>query len=75
MNKKEIKETLSKVLEYKDTCEANIVSIFWKNPALLIEYEDITIHDFSKNHWKVYFEIANGIIRVENKQTLELEHI
>lgn len=71
MNKKEIKETLSKVLEYKDTCEANIVSIFWKNPALLIEYEDITIHDFSKNHWKVYFEIANGIIRVENKQTLD----
>ncbi len=68
---KELEETISKILTYKEACEANIVSIFWKNPDLVSEYEDINLGDFDKNHWRVFLEIARGIIIVEDKKLLD----
>lgn len=67
---KECIETANKILDYKLASEANIVSIFYKNPELLHE-TNLTRDDFSKNDWKVYFEIAYNIIVEEKKNTLD----
>lgn len=67
----ELKQTLLKIKQYKLSCEANIVSIFWKNPNLLYEHDNIKLDDFSENAWKVYWQIAYDIIIVEGKNTLD----
>lgn len=67
----ELKETIRRVLEIKETCEANIVSIFWKNPDKLLEHDEIEVDSFNMNHWKVFFVIADGIIRIEEKRELD----
>lgn len=67
----ELLKALKSVKEYKLSCEANIVSIFWKKPDYLYSYTNITIDDFSENEWKVFWQIAYDIIIKENKQTLD----
>lgn len=63
-------ETLKKIFEYKEACEANLVGIIYKNPDLL-RSNHIELKEFSNNVWKVYFEIAKEIILVEKKNTLD----
>lgn len=67
---KEKIDTAKKILEYKLASEANIVSIFYKNPELLYE-TNLTIDDFTNNTWKVYFEIAYSIVVEEKKNILD----
>lgn len=59
-----------KVKEYKLSCEANIVSIFYKKPDLLFDY-DIKIDDITENAWKVYYQIAYDIVVKEKKPNLD----
>jgi replicative DNA helicase len=67
----ELSKAIKKVKEYKLSCEANIVSIFYLNPDLLFNYDNIKLNDFSHNVWKVYWQIAHDIIVVENKKSLD----
>lgn len=60
-----------KVKEYKLSCEANVVSIFWKNHELMFSYDNIGLEDFSDNEWKVYWQIAYDIITKEDKKSLD----
>ena len=59
-----------RVKEYKLSCEANIVSIFYKNPELLFDYE-VKLEDISENAWKVYYQIAHDIVVKEKKPSLD----
>lgn len=67
---KEQLETLKKINEFKEACEANVVSIIYKNPDLLRENE-INLNEFTNNCWRVYFEIAKEIVLVEKKSVLD----
>ena len=67
----ELQQTIGKIKTYKINCEANIVSIFWKEPQLFFDYDEINLEDFDENMWRVFYEIARGIIVVEGKETLD----
>ena len=58
------------VKEYKLSCEANIVSIFYKKPDLLYDYQ-LKLEDFTENTWRVYWQIAFDIVIKERKSTLD----
>ena len=62
-------ETLKKINEYKEACEANIVGIIYKNPEHLRNI-NLETQDFSTNWWRVYFEIAKEIIITEKKTNI-----
>lgn len=62
--------TAKKVKEYKLSCEANIVSIFYKQPDLLFDY-DIKLEEISENAWRVYYQIAYDIVVKEKKPSLD----
>jgi replicative DNA helicase len=62
---------VKKVKEFKLSAEANIVSIFYKNPDLLYSYDNLRIEDISNNIWRVYYVIAQDIVIKEKKQTLD----
>jgi len=59
-----------KIRSYKLACEANIISIFYKQPDLLFNYE-IKLEDISENTWKVYYQIAYDIVIKEQKPILD----
>lgn len=67
---KEKIETAKKILSYKLSSEANIVSIIYKNPDFLYNC-GLTLDDFSNNIWKVYFQISYDVIINEKKNTLD----
>ena len=58
------------VKEYKLACEANIVSIFFKKPNLMYDYQ-LKLEDFTENTWRVYWQIAYDIVIKEKKSTLD----
>ena len=58
------------VKEYTVACEANIVSIFYKKPELMYDYQ-LKLEDFSENTWRVYWQIAYDIIVKEKKSVLD----
>lgn len=58
------------VKEYKVACEANIVSIFYKKPELMYDYQ-LRLEDFTENTWRVYWQIAYDIIIKEKKSVLD----
>lgn len=61
--------TAKKVKDYKLSCEANIVSIFYKQSDLMFDY-DVKLDDISENTWRVYYQIAYDIV-VKEKKTLD----
>lgn len=63
-------DTAKKVLDFKISAEANVVSIIYKSPDKLFD-TNLTLEDFSENAWRVYFQIAHDIILVERKNTLD----
>lgn len=67
----ELISAVKKIKEYKLNCEANIVSILYKNPDLLYTNEKMRIEDFSNNEWRVYFNIAYDIVIKEKKPSLD----
>lgn len=62
-------EVAKKILEYKLGIEATIVSMIYKNPDLIHDC-DLTGKSFHNNCWRVYFEIAKGVLIDEGKNTL-----
>lgn len=66
----ELIKAAQKVKEYKLACEANIVSIFYKKPELMFDY-NLNLTDFSENTWRVYWQIAYDIVVKENKPSLD----
>ena len=67
---KELLNTAKKVNEYKEACEANVVSIIYKNPDVLRE-SNLQLDEISNNIWRVYFEIAKDIVLIEKKNVLD----
>lgn len=59
-----------KIKSYKLACEANIISIFYKQPDLLFNY-DIKLEDISENTWRVYYQIAYDVVVKEQKPVLD----
>lgn len=62
----ELRKAITKVREYKTIAEANIVSLFWKNPELMYAH-NIKLEDLHENMWKVYWTVANEIFIKEKK--------
>ena len=49
-------ETMKKILEYKLPAEANVVSIIFKSPSVLIEtFVELKEDDFHNKCWKAFF--------------------
>lgn len=69
-DEKERKETIEKILEYKLPSEANVVSIIYKKPSLLLD-TNLSINDFSIKEWKVLFAIAYELVVKEKKNSLD----
>lgn len=67
---KESIETAKQILEYKVGAEANVVAIIYKSPDMLFN-SNLSLDDFHNNIWKVYWQIAYGIVIVEKKNTLD----
>lgn len=67
---KECMETMRKVNEYKLIAEANAVTTIYKNPDLIRD-TSLKLEDITNNAWRVFFSIANDIINVEDKNTLD----
>lgn len=66
----ELKVATEKVKAYKQICEANIVSLLYKNYELIYSYTNLKDSDFSINMWKVYFHIVFDIV-IKEKKTLD----
>lgn len=62
--------TRKKIIEYKTSCEANIVSMIYKKPELLSDC-DLDLSDFNVNCWRVFFEAARLICDKEEKKSLD----
>lgn len=58
------------VKEYKLSCEANIVSIFYCKPDLMYDYQ-LKLEDFTENTWRVFWQIAYDIVVIERKAVLD----
>lgn len=58
------------ILEYKADAESNIVAIFYKEPDELYN-TNLSLSEFGNNIWRVYFEIAHGIIIEGKKKSLD----
>lgn len=63
-------EVLKDINEYRKGCEANVVSIMWKNPQLITECT-LTLDDFLNNIWKVYWSILKEIVVDEGKTAID----
>lgn len=63
------RDAAKKVLEYKLSAEAFVVSMIYKCPDLLRE-TNLTINDFHENVWRVYFEVARSLVLDEKKATI-----
>lgn len=59
-----------KVVDFKKNCEANIAAILYKVPEEFYNIS-LTVDEFSNNIWKVYFQIAYDIIKIEGKKNLD----
>ena len=68
---KQLLETVKKINEYKLSCEANVVSIIYKNPQILHE-TNLKTEELSSNAWKVFHEIAKDIVLTEGKNVLDI---
>lgn len=66
----ELLKAVKTVKEYKLACEANIVSIYYKQPNLMYDFE-LKLEDFTENTWRVYWQIAYDIVIKEHKPVLD----
>ena len=66
----EMIDTAKLILEHKLVPEANIVAILYKKPDELYN-TNLKLNEFSNNIWRVYFEIAYGIVLIEKKNVLD----
>ena len=54
-------EAIELIKSYKEPAEANVIGCIYHNPEILLS-EKIKWEDFTYNHWKVYFTIANELL-------------
>lgn len=66
----ELVDTIKKISEYKTACEANIVSIIYLTPDSIYD-NNLTLDEFNNNIWRVYWTIANDIVMIEKKTSLD----
>ena len=66
----ELIETIKQICEYEEACEANIVSILYKIPDAIYD-TNLELNEFHNNIWRVYWTIANDIIKLEKKNVLD----
>ena len=66
----ELIKAVKKVNEFKEACEANIAAIIYKQPEILYNY-NLKLDEFSNNIWRVYWQIANDLLLIENKTVLD----
>lgn len=66
----ELLKAAKTVKEYKLACEASIVSIYYKKPDLMYDYQ-LKLEDFTENTWRVYWQIAYDIVIKEHKPVLD----
>lgn len=69
--KDSVAQVLIDVVQYKSSCEANVVGCLWKQPDLYDTYDSLSEGDFSKDIWKLYFKIGKEIYQGENKKVLD----
>ena len=62
--------SLKKISEYKLAAEANVVACIYKKPDEIFNI-NLELQELSNNIWKVYFAIADAILRVEKKTELD----
>ena len=67
----ELLKSSEKVREFKKACEANIVSILWKQPELYYTYDKLKLKHFTENVWKVFWQIGYDIVIKEKKPILD----
>lgn len=68
----ETAKAYKKVIEYKTICEANVVSLLWKNQDFIYSYDRLCLEDFHVNMWKVFWQIAYDVVIKENKTLDEI---
>lgn len=61
-------EAIELVKQYKEPAEANIVGSLYLNSDLFLECK-LTQDDFTFNHWRVYFIIANDLFKEKKSLT------
>ena len=66
----ELIDTIKKINEYKEAAEANIVSILYKVPDAIYD-TNLELEEFNNNIWRVYWTIANDIVKLEKKSSLD----
>ncbi|MCD3275579.1 helicase [Clostridium botulinum] len=64
-------KALLQIKEFKKNCEANIVSILWKQPDLYYTYDSLALESFTHNEWRVFWQIGYDIVIKENKPNLD----
>lgn len=64
-------EVMKKLLGFTEGIEANVVSIFYKNPNSLYDFPNLSIHNFHHNIWKVYFNIIYDLVVKQNKEIID----
>lgn len=69
--KREI-EAIGLVKAYKEPAEANVIGAIYLKSDLLLDSK-LSIEDFTYNHWRVYFTIANDLYR--DQKTLSEDNI
>lgn len=65
----ELIETIKQIYEYEEACAANIVSILYKIPDAIYD-TNLELNEFHNNIWRVYWTIANDIIKLEKRTFL-----
>ena len=63
-------DSIKKVNDFKEACEANITAILYKNPDAIYE-TNLELNEFNNNVWRVYWTIATDIVKVEKKTVLD----
>lgn len=62
---------IKQIKDFKRICEANIVSILWKDTEMYYTYDNLNLESFMHNEWKVYWQIGYDIVIKENKPSLD----
>lgn len=69
----ELERVQQKLYDNKNISESYIVGCLYKDPDLMLDYDNLTLEDFRINKWKVYFEIIKGMKNEKFEHIDELE--
>lgn len=69
--KANILDIVKDIVQFKASCEANIVGCLWKKPDLYDTYDSLGEDNFHKEVWKMFFKVGKEIYQGENKKVLD----